>query len=133
MKQTIKQIKISEITNVIQQMGINQETMINITKGTDNVFADLGFAEDEAINLKIRADLMLQLRFFIEQKGWTQQEAAIFFNETQPRISNLINGDISRFSVDKLLNMLGKAGMRVEFEIFPLVFNIDGNKNSQSN
>lgn len=93
---------------------------IDITKGTDNVFADLGFAEDEAINLKIRADLMLQLRFFIEQKGWTQQEAAIFFNDTQPRISNLINGDISRFSVDKLLNMLAMAGMGVKFEVYSL-------------
>lgn len=31
MKQTIKQIKFSEVTNVIQQMGINQETIINLT------------------------------------------------------------------------------------------------------
>ena len=98
-------------------------TLINstdVTLGKDNVFEDLGFSADEAMNLKIRADLMLQLRSFIRNKGWTQQEAATFFDETQPRISNLINGDISRFSVDKLLNMLAKAGMGVRIEVFSL-------------
>lgn len=93
---------------------------INVTKGNDNVFADLGFSAEEAINLKVRADLMLQLRSFIEKKGWNQQEAATFFSETQPRISNLINGDISRFSVDKLLKMLAKAGMDVKLEVLSL-------------
>lgn len=93
---------------------------IKVTKGSDNVFEDLGFSPDEAMNLKIRADLMLQLRSFIEAKGWTQQEAAAFFKETQPRISNLINGEISRFSVDKLLNMLAQAGMGVKLEVFSL-------------
>jgi hypothetical protein len=31
MKQTIKHIKISEIIEVIQRMGINQNTLINLT------------------------------------------------------------------------------------------------------
>ena len=62
---------------------------IDVTKGNDNVFADLGFSEDEAMSLKVRADLMLHLRSFIREKGWTQQQAANFFQETQPRISNL--------------------------------------------
>ncbi|MBM4299548.1 MAG: XRE family transcriptional regulator, partial [Deltaproteobacteria bacterium] len=38
------------------------------------------------------------------------------FRETQPRISNLLKGEISRFSVDKLINMLGKAGIAVQVE-----------------
>lgn len=90
---------------------------MDITKGKDNVFEDLGFAPEEAANLKIRADLMLDVRAFIEQQGWTQAQAAAFFQETQPRISNLMNGDIGRFSVDKLINMLSRAGMRVRVEV----------------
>jgi predicted XRE-type DNA-binding protein len=90
---------------------------MDITKGKDNVFEDLGFAPEEAANLKIRADLMLDVRAFIEQQGWTQAQAAAFFQETQPRISNLMNGDIERFSVDKLINMLSRAGMRVRVEV----------------
>ncbi|BAQ65122.1 helix-turn-helix domain-containing protein [Geminocystis sp. NIES-3709] len=94
------------------------EEKIRLTKGSDNVFEDLGFSHVEAMNLKIRTDLMIELRSFILKKGWTQSEAAQFFNETQPRISNLMNVDISRFSVDKLLNMIAKANMKVKLEVF---------------
>ncbi len=31
-----------------------------------------------------------------------------------------MNGEISRFSVDKLINMLARAGMEVKVEIFLL-------------
>ncbi len=93
------------------------EEKIEVTKGSDNVFEDLGFSPIEAMNLKIRTDLMIELRSFILKKGWTQLEAAQFFNETQPRISNLMNLDITRFSVDKLLNMVAKANMKVKLEI----------------
>lgn len=90
---------------------------IQVTKGSDNVFEDLGFSPIEAMNLKIKTDLMIELRSFILEKGWTQSEAAQFFNETQPRISNLMNLDITRFSVDKLVNLIGKTGMKVKLEI----------------
>jgi predicted XRE-type DNA-binding protein len=85
-----------------------------VTIGSDNVFEDLGFEAEEAMNLRIRADLMLDLRCFIQSQGWTQAEAATFFGETQPRISNLMNGDIDRFSIDKLVQMLVRAGMDVQ-------------------
>ena len=83
----------------------------HIIKGKDNIFEDLGFEPEEAANLKIRADLILDLQKYIKKQEWTQQEAAKFFNETQPRISNLMNGDIERFSIDKLVQMIVKAGM----------------------
>jgi predicted XRE-type DNA-binding protein len=91
--------------------------MINITKGSDNVFKDLGFGDEEAANLKIRADLMINLQKFIKSQNWTQAEAAIFFGETQPRISNLMNGDIDRFAIDKLVQMLSQAGMEVRIVV----------------
>ena len=96
---------------------MTQSNPIEITLGSDNIFEDLGFNSEEATNLKIRADLMLTLRYFIKQKRWTQQEAANFFEETQSIISNLMNGEISRFSVDKLLSLLDKTGMKVKLEI----------------
>ena len=92
---------------------------MEISKGSENVFEDLGFAPEEAANLKIRADLMLDLRTFIENKGWTQAQTAAFFGETQPRISNLMKGEIRRFSVDKLINMLARAGMQVKVDVEP--------------
>jgi predicted XRE-type DNA-binding protein len=88
-----------------------------VIQGCNNVFEDLGFAPEEALNLKIRADLMLNIKRFIQTKGWTQKQAALFFGETQPRISDLINGDIERFSIDKLVMMLAQAGIDVRLEV----------------
>jgi predicted XRE-type DNA-binding protein len=93
----------------------NQNSII--IQGNDNIFEDLGFEKSEAANLKIRADLMLALKEYIQSQGWTQEQAAEFFAETQPRISNLINGEISRFSIDKLINMLARAGMEVKVKV----------------
>ena len=92
---------------------------MKVTQGSNNVFEDIGFDREEAASLKIRADLMLDLRKYIETKGWTQSQAATFFGESQPRISNLMQGDIRRFSVDKLINMLTLAGMQVEVYVKP--------------
>jgi predicted XRE-type DNA-binding protein len=95
--------------------------MSNRTKGSDNVFKDLGFGDEEAGNLKIRADLMIALQKFIKSQNWTQSEAANFFGETQPRISNLMNGDIDRFAIDKLVQMLSQAGMKVSLVVTPQI------------
>lgn len=89
------------------------------TEGSANVFEDLRFSQEEAANLRIRADLMHDLRRFIAQQGWTQEQAAQYFGETQPRISNLVRGEIDRFSVDKLIKMLVHAGMEVRVEVKP--------------
>lgn len=94
---------------------------VEVVPESDNVFEDLGFDLEEAANLKIRADLMLDLRAFIQDKGWTQAQTAAFLGETQPRISNLMKGEINRFSVDKLINMLAKAGMQVKVDVEPIV------------
>ncbi len=97
------------------------DNQTKVTVGKENIFEDLGFEPEEAANLKIRADLMLDLCQYIRERGWTQEQAAEFWGETQPRISNLMNGEISRFSVDKLIKMLAKAGMQVKVEDIPKV------------
>ncbi|MBW4535933.1 MAG: helix-turn-helix domain-containing protein [Pleurocapsa minor HA4230-MV1] len=99
---------------------MDREQNFIVTHGSENIFDDLGFEKSEAANLKIRADLMLALKEYIQSQDWSQEQAAEFFQETQPRISNLINGEISRFSVDKLINMLSRAGMEVKVEILSL-------------
>ena len=96
---------------------MSKNTLPEVIQGSSNIFEDLGFAPEEALNLKIRADLMLNIRRFIQSQGWTQKQAALFFGETQPRISDLMNGDIERFSIDKLVIMLAKAAIDVKFEV----------------
>jgi predicted XRE-type DNA-binding protein len=85
-----------------------------IRRSSGNVFRDLGFRADEAENLKLRADLMIELRKRIEHRRLTQVQAAALLGVTQPRISDLVRGKIDRFSIDTLVAMLGHAGVRVQ-------------------
>ncbi len=98
---------------------MNEDGAVDVVRGADNVFEDLGFGAEEAMNLKIRADLMLDLREYIQEKDWTRGEAAVFFAETEARISSLMSGEVNDFSVDELITMLAKAGMRVRVEVLP--------------
>jgi len=87
---------------------------VKIRHSTGNVFRDLGFARQEAENLKIRTNLMIRLSQLIEGRRLTQAQAASLFKVTQPRVSDLVRGKIDRFSIDTLVAMLGHAGVRVQ-------------------
>ena len=88
-----------------------------ITKGSGNVFADLGFSPAAARNLHMRSQMMIALRIYIEKHGLTQATAARQLKVTQPRISDLMRGKINRFSLDTLVNMLTDAGLDVDLRI----------------
>lgn len=90
---------------------------VTITKGSGNVFFDLGFSPAEARNLRLRSQMMTALRNFIEKESLTQADAAKRLKVSQPRISDLTRGKISRFSLDALVNMLTDAGLEVDFRI----------------
>ncbi len=90
-----------------------------LTRGSGDVFTDLGFSPAESRNLRLRSQMMTALTKFIEREGLTQADAARRMKVSQPRISDLIRGKISRFSLDALVNMLGDAGLEVAFRIKP--------------
>jgi predicted XRE-type DNA-binding protein len=88
-----------------------------IVRGSGNVFKDLGFDDEEAANLLVRADLMIEIVKIIDERGWTPQEAARALGVAQTRISELRKGKMKEFSVDLLLKYLARLGKRVEFAI----------------
>ena len=49
---------------------MNDKKTCQVKLGNNNIFEDLGFKTEEALNLTIRADLMLDLRTFIGKQGW---------------------------------------------------------------
>lgn len=85
----------------------------SLRRSSGNVFRDLGFSTEDAENLRIRSELMARLAKLIEERGLTQADAAKVFGVTQPRVSDLVRGKIDRFSIDMLVVMLAKAGIRV--------------------
>jgi predicted XRE-type DNA-binding protein len=73
------------------------------TRGSGNVFLDLGFDKAEAENLKLRSELMKRIEDFYRQSGMTQAAAARALGITQPRLDALLKGRIGLFSLDALL------------------------------
>lgn len=68
-----------------------------------------------ADNMVLRADIMIMIRDIIEQKGWTQKQAADRLNISQPRVSDIINGKIEKFTLDFLVSMLVALGFKAHF------------------
>lgn len=90
---------------------------MKVQQSSGNVFRDLGFGAQEAESLRLRAELMIGVRRLIQARKLTQRSAANLLGVTQPRISDLIRGKIDLFSIDTLVNMLARAGMRVQLRI----------------
>lgn len=65
----------------------------------------------EAADLRHRADLMIRLNALIKERRWTQTEAAARLGVTPSRVSDLMRGRISRFSVGGLLTLTTAAGL----------------------
>jgi predicted XRE-type DNA-binding protein len=90
-----------------------------VRRASTNVSRDLGFSAVEAENLRIRAGLMTKLVELIRRRGLTQAAAARLLRVSQPRVSDLVRGRIERFSIDMLVTMLARAGLRVKIVLSP--------------
>lgn len=88
-----------------------------ITKSSGNVFIDLGFSPEEAAVLAMRADLMARLRTYVEDHKLTQAGAAKKLGVSQSRVSDLVRGKWDKFSLDMLLMLATKAGLRPQIKM----------------
>lgn len=88
---------------------------IEITPSSGNVFADLGLPNPEERALK--SQLAIQIRRLIEEKNWTQAQAAEVIGLDQPKVSLLLGGRLAGFSVDRLLTIINRLGHNVEVRI----------------
>ena len=82
-----------------------------------NVFVDIGFDPAEAAVLHMRANLMSDLRLYIEKQKLTQSEAAKRLGIAQSRVSDLVRGKWDKFSLEMLITLEARLGrtVRVEF------------------
>ena len=92
---------------------------VKLTRSSGNVFRDLGFSAEEAEYLKVRAELMANLQKVIRARGLKQAVAAELLGVTQPRVSDLMRGRIDLFSIDTLIDMLARLGVRAKLILQP--------------
>lgn len=90
---------------------------LKITRGSGNVFRDIGFSKEEAENLKLRAELMMRIEDYHEKSGMTQAQAARALGLTTPRFNALLKGKIDLFSLDALVNIATRAGLTVRLSV----------------
>lgn len=86
-----------------------------IERGSGNVFADLGFRD--AKQRMWKAQLAIKISRLIQSKGWTQAQAAERVRLDQPKVSQLMRGELSGFSADRLFGILNRLGYNVEVRI----------------
>jgi predicted XRE-type DNA-binding protein len=92
---------------------MNDDT--SIVRGSQNLFADLGYADPETHLLK--AGLVTRLRAIISDSKLTQTEAALRMGLSQPDVSRLLRGQFRDVSVERLMRMLTKLGCDVDIVI----------------
>jgi predicted XRE-type DNA-binding protein len=86
-----------------------------ITRGTGNVFADLGYADAEERQTKLR--LAYAINGVVEHQRLTQAAAADKLGINQPKVSALANYKLDGFSVERLMTFLTALDQDVEIVI----------------
>jgi len=90
---------------------------IKHVKSIGNVFQDLGVKDADLHTVK--ADLGLMLIDLIAKRELTQMKAATLLGIRQPELSRLKGGNLSHYSVERLLGFLNRLSQRVEIKIKP--------------
>jgi predicted XRE-type DNA-binding protein len=101
----------------------------HVTKAGDNIFLELGFDKEEANSLyaesqhainetkALKEQLMSEISQWIAENNFKQTEAAQILGVTRPRISDLVNKKVSKFTFDALLTMLSRIGKTVKLAV----------------
>jgi predicted XRE-type DNA-binding protein len=87
----------------------------SVTRGSSNVFADLGL--DQSAEALAKARIVETIADLLARRDLSQQEAGKLVRLTQPQISRLMRGDTREFSYERLMRVLTTLGQDVEITI----------------
>jgi predicted XRE-type DNA-binding protein len=73
----------------------------------------------EAASMKLRAELANQIIERMRARKLTQAKAAELIGVTQPRVSDLMRGRLSLFSLDALVDIADRLGLRTRVVVSP--------------
>lgn len=112
-------------------LDLNSPLIGHITPADGNLFLDLGFDPEEAEalrataeaeatqNLTIKHQLMDTIRDWMQANKLTHTKAAEILMITRPRVTDLVNGKTTKFTIDMLMSLAARAGYRVTVDIGP--------------
>ncbi len=88
---------------------------ITVTRGSGNVFADIGLPNPEERLAKARLAILIDAT--IQERGLTQQEAGKLMGVDQPKVSHILRGRLSGYSTQRLMEFLNALGRDVEIVV----------------
>lgn len=86
-------------------------------EGSGNIFADLSLPNAEERLLK--ANIVVELRRLIKERGLTQVKAGRLVGVSQPDLSHLLRGDFDDYSAERLMKMLTVFEQDIEIVMKP--------------
>lgn len=99
------------VTNTVRK----RSTDIPVTRGSGNVYADLGF--DNPAEELAKAQLAMMIDAVIQERGLTQQAAATLMGVDQPKVSHILHGRLGGFSTQRLMEFLTALGRDIEIVV----------------
>jgi predicted XRE-type DNA-binding protein len=84
-----------------------------------NVWDALEDDPDAAATMTMRSDVMIAINNAVRDWNTTQARAARRLGITQPRLNDLLRGKINKFSLDTLLTLATRAGLKVKIDVRP--------------
>ena len=91
--------------------------MTTITRGSTNIFSDLGFADAAERQTKTR--LAMAVNNLLTSRKLKQREIAPLLGIPQPKVSALKNYRLDQFSIEELMEFLTVLNHDVEITIRP--------------
>ena len=88
---------------------------IPVTKGSGNVFADLGLPDADLLLAKAR--MTAKLKAAMTSRGLTQTEVSHLGRTTQARISRMFTNEGRGYTLDKIIDVANTLGMNVEIKM----------------
>lgn len=90
---------------------------LKFEKSSGNVFEDLGLAN--AKERLFKAEIAERIYDIIKERGLDQKSAAAILGIDQPKISALVNGRLSGFTIDRLFRFLLALDLSIEVKVTP--------------
>jgi predicted XRE-type DNA-binding protein len=87
------------------------------SKTFSNVWDALETNPEESATMTMRSDVMIAISDEVRSWNTTQARAARRLGITQPRLNDLLRGKINKFSLDTLLSLATRAGLKVKIDV----------------
>lgn len=90
---------------------------IEFEESSGNVFKDIGFNDDEAEELLAKAELARQISKAIAGRRLTNSAAARVLHVDRAKVSKILNGHLTDFSIGRMMAFLRRLNRDVEIRI----------------